>query len=140
MNGTMPMTKIENWISKKLKAIDANEFIQYPHQKTPPCCIKKFRVSYYEIPLSNKIGSSVLVVPNEHTENKNILILLFHGMGDDCTYPLWHWFDIFTSRGISVLSINWDGHGTSSSSLLNFNIVDRSLPCIIKTLFSKRGK
>jgi alpha-beta hydrolase superfamily lysophospholipase len=74
----------------------------------------------------------VLATPLDPVQRKNIIVFLLHGMGDDCTYPHWHWIEELTLQGYSVFSFDWDGHGAGNTSMLDFRHVAHSVQNIIK--------
>jgi alpha-beta hydrolase superfamily lysophospholipase len=97
-------------------------------------------VTYYEVPLSSGPGTSILVVPKDQESAQNSLVILMHGLGDDCSYPLLHWIRFLNANGMSVLSFDWDGHGAGGASILDFQQATRSLPLLLYRLFGDENR
>lgn len=136
------MYDTKNWVSQRLKSMSNEEFTQSSKHRIPPK--KRFAhadFSYFAVPLAVGHGCSLLVKPIEETlqQENQTLILLFHGLGYDNTYPLWHWMEILSAAGHSVLSIEWDGHGNFSKHTLDFQIATRSIPLILERLYGREG-
>ena len=96
-------------------------------------------VRYYQVPLATGLGSALFLWKPSATPRP--LVVAMHGLGDDCTYPLWHWFDALTQAGYPVLSVDWDGHGISlPQSQLDLQIATRSLPLVLARLYQQPGR
>lgn len=136
------MPNIKDWISERLKKITPEEFAQNVSHRVVHSK-KNFPVvqEYYSVPLSSGCGTAILTTPKNETidEAYGPLVILFHGLGQDCTSPLWHWMHEFALNGISVLSIDWDGHGASASHSLDVQEATRSIPLIIKRLYGEEN-
>ena len=140
-----------------LDRIDPIEFCSAPHRKVPDSLRKKLTLRHYRVPLATGVGQAVFATSSENEESLSgeassaagaseggvalrPLIVLLHGLGDDCVYPYWHWMEIFTKQGLDVLSIEWDGHGNEKSSALDFQTATRSIPIVLQRLFSEPGR
>ena len=85
-------------------------------------------------------GSNFLdLIQFNYNDKKGILVLLFHDICHDSTYPLWHWISSLNAQGISVLTIDWDGHGGSGNSYFDVQETTRSIPLILQRLFGSTG-
>ena len=116
------MNKIELWLSHKLLSISKEKFATNFHRKHLKNVLKYQNLSYYCVPIAKGVSTAFLSTPKENIQSKNILVVVFHGLGHDCTYPLIHLIKKFNEEGISVLSVDWDGHGEGNQSLLNFSL------------------
>jgi alpha-beta hydrolase superfamily lysophospholipase len=136
------MPNIQDWISQRLKKISQQEFLNnVSHRAFRPQKNLQFMEEYFAVPLSSGSGLGVLTIPKRQAIEGEFgpLIILFHGLGSDCTSPFWHWIHEFASHGISVLSVDWDGHGAASSSRVDLQEATRSLPLIVQRLYGEEG-
>jgi alpha-beta hydrolase superfamily lysophospholipase len=135
------MTLMSDWIGQRLKKISQSEFTQNASHRMPK--LKKnltVTQEYYAVPLSAGCGTAILTSP-KHTQSNELgpLVLFFHGLEADSTTPFWHWINEFVSNGISVLSVDWDGHGIGGSSLFDIQECTRSIPLIINRLYGEKN-
>ena len=133
------MYAIENWISGRLNKIDKLKFEGMGRRHFSLNNLQDVSVTYYEVPLSSGPGTAFLSVPKTLESAQNSLIILMHGLGDDCSYPLLHWIRFLNSNGLSVLSFDWDGHGLGGYSVLDFQQATRSLPLLLHRLFGSES-
>ena len=136
------MSSIPDWMSQRLKKISQQEFVHnVSHRESRSK--KNFQIvqEYYSVPLASGCGTAILTAPKNETDEKSYgpLVILFHGLGQDCTSPFWHWIYEFAANGIAVLSIDWDGHGAGASSLLDVQEATRSIPLIIQRLYGEEN-
>jgi pimeloyl-ACP methyl ester carboxylesterase len=119
----------------------------------PESLVKKIDLSYFRVPVATGTGLAVyargLQQPSMETKKSDAhssqalekpLIILLHGLADDCVYPFWHWMDHFTQQGFQVLSVEWDGHGNSGASHLDFQSATRTIPLLLQKLCSEPGR
>ncbi len=130
---------VEHWVSARLKSLEEGDFCLTSHRKVPPTCVKSTKVKHFRVPLAGGTGSAILISPRNSEDCKNVLVLNFHGLGDDSTFPFWHWAETLVKSGLSVLSVDWDGHGVGSLSNLDFQAATRSLPLILQKLYGQKG-
>ena len=140
------MAELEHWLRERLMPLDEATFIQLSggrsvsHRRVPEACRKSAQVSYFSVPLASGTGAALLAEPLKiKSDSPPVLVILFHGMGDDCTYPHWHWIEALTARGLSVLSVDWDGHGVVGGSVLDMQSAVRSLPLILQKIYGEPG-
>lgn len=133
------MYAIETWVAARLNKIQWAKFEGSGRRYFTTNKLHDVSVTFYEIPLSTGPSTAFLSVPRGIASAQNSLVILMHGFGDDCSYPLLHWTKLLNANGLSVLSFDWDGHGVSSSSILDFQQATRSLPLLIYRLFGEEG-
>jgi alpha-beta hydrolase superfamily lysophospholipase len=129
------MYAIETWISGRLNKINLAKFEGSGRRHFSLGNLQDVSVSFYEVPLSSGPGTAFLSVPRGVESAQKSLVILMHGLGDDCSYPMLHWIRFLNANGMSVLSFDWDGHGVDGSSILDFQQATRSLPLLIYRLF-----
>ena len=129
------MYAIETWISGRLNKINLSKFEGHGRRHFSLNNLQDVSISYFEVPLSTGSGTAFLSVPKGIESAQKSLVILVHGLGDDCSYPLLHWIRFLNANGMSVLSFDWDGHGVDGSSILDFQQATRSIPLIIYRLF-----
>lgn len=130
---------IRQWLSERLAPIDEASFAPLPHRRCPESVKRALDVHHFQVPLASGIGASLLARPKDEGARRDVLVILFHGMGDDCTYPHWHWIESMVQRGLSVLSVDWDGHGVTGGSLLDMQSASRSFMLIIQKIYGEQG-
>lgn len=133
------MTTIAHWIHERLSPLADSSFVTASHRRTPEAIRRIADVKYYSVPVATGVSASVLVTPLNKSNALNTLVILCHGLGDDCVYPMWHWIDALVSEGVSVLSVDWDGHGAGGAALLDFQEATRSLPLLLQKLYGQSG-
>jgi alpha-beta hydrolase superfamily lysophospholipase len=138
------------FISTRLLELESSRFSAKDHRKIPDSVSKIANLRFFSIPLSSGVGFAVLAEPMNQMlgkvaaktpffpENRPLVILL-HALGDDCVYPLWHWQEQLLLQGLSVLSLEWDGHGPELSSHLDLQTATRSLPLVLQKIFCEKG-
>lgn len=134
-------------LAQRLPRLEEARFAVVPHRRLPEALRKRAEVHYFNVPLSAGAGAAVLVEPKGGDESSpghapaqlRPLVILLHGLGDDCTFPHWHWMDLLLQEGLAVLSVDWDGHGPSGASPLDFQGATRSLPLLLQKLFGASG-
>lgn len=129
------MYTIEKWVSERLNQTTQSKFEGSGRRHFSLSNLQDVSVTYYDVPLSSGPGTAFLSVPRGMESAQNSLIILMHGLGDDCSYPLLHWIRFLNTNGLSVLSFDWDGHGIDGSSVLDFQQATRSLPLLIERLY-----
>ena len=60
------------------------------------------------------------MTPTSHTRN---LVIAAHGVGNDAFFPFIHYFEYLLAKGFSVYAFDLDGHGHSSTTVFDHNIV-----------------
>jgi alpha-beta hydrolase superfamily lysophospholipase len=133
------MQDVAHWLSERLMSLPEAEFAKAPHRKVPDICRKVADFSYYSIPLSNGVGTSVLAAPREPRPGPAVMVILSHALGFDSTYPYWHWIEALNSKGLYVLSVDWDGHGVGNGSSLDLQAASRSIPLLLQRLYGDLG-
>jgi pimeloyl-ACP methyl ester carboxylesterase len=124
-----------------LEPLDALAFCTTPHRRIPEALRRRASVQFVKIPLAGGTGQGVWVRPHEAPQNSaNPMILFLHGLADDCVYPYWHWMEVFAKSGFDVLSVEWDGHGATGASALDFQESTRTIPLLLQKLFGEPGK
>ncbi|KAB8031749.1 alpha/beta hydrolase [Fluviispira multicolorata] len=134
------MYPIESWVAERLNKISYNRFGGEERRHFSLNKLHEVSVTYYEVPLSTGGGNAFLSVPKYFESAQRSLIILMHGLGDDCSYPLLHWIRVLNANGMSVLSFDWDGHGVGGSSVLDFQQATRSLPLLLFRLFGEESR
>lgn len=134
------MPDLERWLCERLKPIEESAFCKAPHRKVPEPCKKSAKLAYFSVPLASGVGTAILMAPHNDAGCHNALVILFHSLGDDCTYPHWHWMEALVARGLAVLSIDWDGHGVAGGSYLDLQQVTRTLPLLLQKLYGQAGE
>ncbi|MEY4066107.1 MAG: hypothetical protein RIR26_2315 [Pseudomonadota bacterium] len=134
------MQDVAHWLSERLMSLPEAEFVKTPHRKVPEICRKVAEFSYYSIPLSSGVGAAVLASPREPRSGTTVLVILSHALGFDATYPYWHWIEALNSKGLHVLSVDWDGHGAGSGSSLDLQAASRSIPLLLQRLYGESGR
>lgn len=134
------MLSIETWVSSRLNNINFSKFEGSARRHFSVNNLQDVSVSFYEVPLSTGPGTAFLSVPKGVESAQKSLVILLHGLGDDCAYPLLHWIKFLNGNGMSVLSFDWDGHGVKGSSILDFQQATRSLPLLIYRLFGEDNR
>ena len=136
------MPNIADWMGQRLKKISQPEFVHNVAHRISKTK-KNFQISheYYSVPLASGCGTAVLTLPKNEDPGEHFgpLVILFHGLGQDCTSPYWHWIYEFAAQGIAVLSVDWDGHGAGASSLLDVQEATRSIPLLIQRLYGQEN-
>jgi alpha-beta hydrolase superfamily lysophospholipase len=136
------MPNILDWVGERLKKISQTEFTNNVSHRWPKLK-KNFQLvqEYYSVPLASGCGTAVLTVATADKQSTEFkpLIILFHALGQDSVSPFWHWINELASNGIAVLSVDWDGHGAGSYSLLDLQEATRSIPLIIQRLYGEDG-
>lgn len=133
------MQDVSSWLAERLMSIPETVFAKSSHRKVPEVCRKNADFQYFSIPLANGIGSGVLASPKEARPGEPVLVILCHALGFDSTYPYWHWIEALNSRGLHVLSIDWDGHGVQGGSSLDMQAASRSIPLLLQKLYGEAG-
>jgi pimeloyl-ACP methyl ester carboxylesterase len=138
-----------------LPALDEARFGAAAHRRVPDVLRRKARVTHFTVPLAAGTGAAVLVEPRPPADGSGSsvsssrasgrktwrpLVILIHGLGDDCTFPHWHWMDLLLQQELAVLSVDWDGHGPGGGSHLDFQGATRSLPLLLQKLFGQPGQ
>lgn len=129
------MHTIEKWIAERLNQTNYSKFEGSGRRHFSQNSLQDVSISYFDVPLSSGPGTAFLSVPKGYESTQNSLVILMHGLGDDCSYPLLHWIKFLNAAGLSVLSFDWDGHGIDGSSVLDFQQATRSLPLLIERLY-----
>lgn len=135
------MPNIQDWISQRLKKIPPGQFVNKVGHRVPKSKkSNQFQHEYYAVPLSAGCGTAILTVSKALLEASTFppLVLFFHGLGQDSTSPYWHLIYDLAASGIAVLSIDWDGHGSGASSLLDLQEATRSIPLLIQRLYGEQ--
>ena len=136
------MTNISHWINQRLQIITQQEFAQnVSHRISKSKKNIQIEQEYYSVPLAAGCGTALLTTPKQDSASDEFgpLVILFHALGSDSTTPFWHWIYEFAANGISVLSIDWDGHGAGSASLFDIQEATRSIPLIINRLYGEEN-
>lgn len=133
-------SSIGDWLEQKLHTMSDETFCAANHRIQPEFTKQNTRVRFFSVPLASGLGSAVFAEPKVPTRSKPVLVILLHGLGDDCTYPHWHWIQTLVSQGISVFSVDWDGHGLRNSTMLDFQYATRSLPLLLQKIFGPVGE
>lgn len=136
------MQSIESWLGERLSPLDEATFSRVKHRLVPSALKMSSSVAYFSVPLASGVGSAVLISPAGIGKESSYvpLVIMLHGLGDDCTYPCWHWMHALVAQGIAVLSVDWDGHGASVSSHLDVQQATRSVPLILQKLYGNLGE
>lgn len=134
------MLQVGQWIESRLARMEATHFGQASHRKTPDSCAQIANIEYFLVPLASGMGTSVFASPKDSIYSKGVLLVLLHGLGDDCTFPFWHWIEQFVKEGFSVLSYDWDGHGSHNSSFLDFQVSTRSVHLLLQKLYGTNSE
>ena len=132
------MSNMPDWISQRLKKISPDEFAhRVPKSKKNISFIQE----HYSIPLASGCGKAILIAPQNNLPPDHFepLIIFFHGLGQDGTSSFWHWIYEFVSRGVCVLSVDWDGHGAGGSSFLDLQEATRSIPILLQRLYGEEN-
>ncbi len=131
---------IGKWISGRLKEIPIDDYINNTRHRIYPTLKKQFVIQRaFSVPLSCGEGTALLSTPDDPAKTKNILIILLHDIYHDSSYPLWHWIHTLNDDGFSVLTIDWDGHGTPTTSSFEIQETTRSIPLILQRLYGQSG-
>jgi alpha-beta hydrolase superfamily lysophospholipase len=97
----------------------------------------------FAVPLAGGTGAALLAAPKQmrdlQQDHRQVLVILAHDLGADCTFPHWHWIEALVHQGMHVLSIDWDGHGVSTSSVLDLQSATRSLPLVLQKIYGEPG-
>ncbi len=136
------MPNIQDWISQRLKRITYQEFVrETSHRVFKPKKNLQFTQEYYSVPLAGGCGSAIFIAPKSEANETAYgpLVILLHGLGYDSTTPFWHLIYELVADGISVLSLDWDGHGVGASSLFDIQESTRTIPLIIQRLYGEEG-
>ncbi len=133
------MQDVSAWLGERLMSMPEASFVKSSHRKVPDVCRKVAEFSHYFVPLANGVGSAVLASPKEPRAGEPVLVILCHALGFDSTYPYWHWIEALNSKGLHVLSIDWDGHGVNGGSSLDMQTASRSLPLVLQKLYGEGG-
>ncbi|MES2615841.1 MAG: alpha/beta hydrolase [Bdellovibrionota bacterium] len=136
------MSSIPDWMSQRLKKISQHEFASHvSHRTLKSKKNEQIIQEYYSVPLALGCGTAILTAPKNENKDDNYgtLVIMLHGLGQDSTSPFWHWIYEFAANGIAVLSVDWDGHGAGSSSLLDIQEATRSVPLIIQRLYGEEN-
>ncbi|NBO37560.1 alpha/beta hydrolase [bacterium] len=133
------MQDVSRWLAERLMSMPEVDFAKTSHRKVPDICRKIAEFNYYSVPLANGVGSAVLASPREPRSGTPVLVVLSHALGFDATYPYWHWIEALNSKGLHVLSVDWDGHGVGGGSSLDMQSASRSIPILLQKLYSSPG-
>ena len=142
MNHVFVEQSIQTFLASRLPALDEARFAVSPHRRVPEILKKKANIAYFTIPLAAGAGAAVFAEPRTSpaaSAHPRPLVILMHGLGDDCTFPHWHWIDLLLQQDLAVLSVEWDGHGPSGASHLDFQGATRSLPLLLHKVFGQPG-
>lgn len=138
----MSSLSLSDWMSKRLKKITQQEFAaNVSHRNLPPKKNEHVLHEYYSVPLAEGCGTAILTAPKSSSSfiDYGDLVILLHALGHDSTSSYWHWILEFAANGISVLSVDWDGHGAGASSLLDIQEATRSLPLLLQRLYGEEN-
>lgn len=137
------MADIQEWMSQRLKIISQSDFTHHlSHRTLRSKKNTQICQEFYSVPLASGCGTAILISPkNEATLTGEFgpLVILFHALGHDCTTPYLHWIYEFVDKGISVLTVDWDGHGIGASSMLDLQEATRSIPLILQRLYGEEN-
>lgn len=127
---------IRQWIGQRLKKLDPQKLkTNHLHKCLRTKKDQELAVDFFSVPLASGVGVAQLSTPTSHALAHKVLVLLFHGLGNDRNYPLVHLIRVLNASGFSVLSVDWDGHGMGGHSTLDFQDATRSIPLILQRLY-----
>lgn len=109
-----------------------------------PECMRQdiSQTAEYLVPSGQGLTSAVAFFANKltaaagaaETGRKEGLVILLHGLGQDCCESNWIWIHAFLKAGLSVLSVALDGHSRTPLSSFDPRLATRTLPLIINKL------
>lgn len=127
---------IRQWIEQRLKKLDPQKLkTNHLHKRLRSKKNAPLAIDFFSVPLASGLGVAQLSTPTSHELANKVLVLLFHGLGNDRNYPLVHLIRVLNANGFSVLSVDWDGHGLGSATTLDFQDATRSIPLILQRLY-----
>lgn len=126
---------VRAWVGERLQTLPEERFRVAPHRVPSRSAEKTIAFESFSVPLATGVGDALLAVPKSRSRTRDALVIMLHGLGDDCTVPFTQWQETLAAKGFASLSVTWDGHGPTGHSALDFAAATRSLPLILERLY-----
>jgi hypothetical protein len=143
----VPMTQTHSTdLSSYLAArfVAASQYEGYvPELSRLPECMRQdvAETAEYLVPAGHGLTTAVAFFANKHPEaadsagvRREGLVILLHGLGQDCCESNWIWIHSFLKSGFSVLAVSMDGHSRTPLSSFDPRLATRTIPLIISKL------
>ncbi len=124
--------------------VAASQYEGYvPELARLPECMRQdvAETAEYLVPAGYGLTSAVAFVAKkapEAAESTRVrqegLVILLHGLGQDCCESNWIWIHSFLKSGLSVLAVSMDGHSRTPLSSFDPRLATRTIPLIISKL------
>jgi alpha-beta hydrolase superfamily lysophospholipase len=132
------MLTVEKWLEERLSSAVPSDTIASRVARLVEPLKSQISVRWFSVPLASGVGEAALLSPSNPAAARQSLVILLHALGHENVTSEWSWVQAIVAKGVSVLAVEWDGHG-ESGSLWDVASATRSLPLILHKIYAEAG-
>lgn len=132
------MLTMEKWLEERLSPFEPSKAAESQMARLVDPVKEQVSARWFSVPLASGVGKAVFFHPTNKAKERKSLVILLHALGRVSMVSEWQWVQALVAKGVPVLAVEWDGHGTGSL-LWDVAQVTRSVPLILHKLYATGG-
>jgi pimeloyl-ACP methyl ester carboxylesterase len=129
------MLTVEKWLEGRLVSATPPKALSARLARLAEVSRLSVQARWFSVPLASGIGVAALLTPASASTSRRALVILLNSYGPGGMASEWPWISSLLAKGLSVLSVELDGHG-EGASLWDAAASSRSIPLLLHKLYS----